>query len=60
VARRRQRLRGIDQRALLAFLDRKGGIAKSDHGRLAAERFGAGFFVLGSRLRPAAGFRSAR
>ena len=41
-------LRSIDQRALLTFLDRKGGIANSDHGRLAAERFGAGFFVLGS------------
>ena len=41
-------LRSIDQRALLTFLDRKGGIANSGHGRLAAERFGAGFFVLGS------------
>jgi tetratricopeptide (TPR) repeat protein len=41
-------LRSIDQRALLTFLDRKGGIASWDHGRLAAERFGAGFFVLGS------------
>jgi DNA-binding SARP family transcriptional activator/TolB-like protein len=43
-------LRSIDQRALLTFLDRKGGIANSDHGRLAAERFGAGFFVLGSAV----------
>jgi tetratricopeptide (TPR) repeat protein len=43
-------LRSIDQRALLTFLHRQGGIADSHHGRLAAERFGAGFFVLGSMV----------
>ena len=43
-------LRSVDQRALLTFLDGKGGIANSNHGRLAAERFGAGFFVLGSMV----------
>ena len=41
-------LRSIDQRALFTFLHWKGGLASSDPGRLAAERFGAGFFVLGS------------
>jgi DNA-binding SARP family transcriptional activator/TolB-like protein len=43
-------LRSIDQRALLTFLHRQGGIADSHHGRLTAERFGAGFFVLGSMV----------
>jgi DNA-binding SARP family transcriptional activator/TolB-like protein len=43
-------LHSIDQRAILAFLDRQGGIAESDQGRLAAERFGAGFFVVGSMV----------
>jgi DNA-binding SARP family transcriptional activator/TolB-like protein len=43
-------LRSIDQRALLTFLHRQGGVADSHHGRLAAERFGAGFFVLGSMV----------
>jgi DNA-binding SARP family transcriptional activator/TolB-like protein len=43
-------LHSIDQRAILSFLDRQGGIADSDHGRLAAERFGAGFFVVGSMV----------
>jgi tetratricopeptide (TPR) repeat protein len=43
-------LRSIDQRALLTFLHRQGGGADSHHGRVAAERFGAGFFVLGSMV----------
>ena len=43
-------LHSIDQRALLTFLHRQGGIANSHHGRVAAERFGAGFFVLGSMV----------
>ena len=43
-------LHSIDQRALLTFLHRQGGIADSHHGRVAAERFGAGFFVLGSMV----------
>jgi tetratricopeptide (TPR) repeat protein len=43
-------LRSIDQRALHTFLHRQGGIADSHHGRLAAEQFGAGFFVLGSMV----------
>ena len=43
-------IRSIDQRALLTFLQRERGIADSHHGRVAAERFGAGFFVVGSMV----------
>ena len=43
-------LHSIDQHALLTFLHRQGGIPDSHHGRVAAERFGAGFFVLGSMV----------
>jgi DNA-binding SARP family transcriptional activator/TolB-like protein len=43
-------LSSIDSRALRSFASRQVGMSDPERGRRAAERFGAGFFVLGSMV----------